>query len=226
MTTINTIEDLARILREQPSWAEAMRALLLTQELLDLPARFDRFVEIQQETNQLTARRLNAIEERLDGLEGRMGNIEGRMGNIEGRMGNIEGSQYERGIRNRAINRTRTVLGLEIPRVVMHQEGMVDPQLNSAVERALQDGRVPRGGCDGLLEADLVISGRDNRHAVIEVSITADADDITRARERAGVMALVTGGTVTPVVITSRLDPAQSAQAEVEGVRVFVIPYP
>ena len=219
MTTINTIEDLARILREQPTWAEAMRSLLLTQELLDLPARFDRFVEIQQETNQLTARRLNAIEERLDGLEG-------RMGNIEGRMGNIEGSQCERGIRNRAINRTRTVLGLESPRVVMHQEGMVDPQLNSAVERALQDGRVPRGGCDGLLEADLVISGRDNRHAVIEVSITADADDITRARERAGVMALVTGGTVTPVVITSRLDPAQSAQAEVEGVRVFVIPYP
>ena len=75
MTTINTIEDLARILREQPTWAEAMRALLLTQELLDLPARFDRFVEIQQETNQLTARRLNAIEERLDGVEGRMGNL-------------------------------------------------------------------------------------------------------------------------------------------------------
>ena len=223
MTTINTIEDLARILREQPTWAEAMRALLLTQELLDLPARFDRFVEIQQETNQLTARRLNAIEERLGNVEGGLENLNGRMGNLEGRMGNIEGSQYERGIRNRAINRTRTVLGLERPRVVMHQEGMVDPQLNSAVERALQDGRVPRGGCDGLLEADLVISARDNRHAVIEVSITADADDITRARERAGVMALVTGGTVTPVVITSRLDPAQADQ---EGVRVFVIPYP
>ena len=113
MTTINTIEDLARILREQPTWAEALRALLLTQELLDLPARFDHFVQVQQETNQLTDRRLNAIEPFLDGLEGRMGNI--------------EGSQYERGIRNRAINRTRTVLGFERPRVVMHQEGMVDP---------------------------------------------------------------------------------------------------
>ena len=90
----------------------------------------------------------------------------------------------------------------------------------------LRDGRVPRGGCDCLLEADLVISARDNRHAVIEVSITTDAEDITRARERAGVTALVTGGTVTPVVITSRLDPAQSAQADREGVRVFVIPYP
>ena len=52
MTTINTIEDLARILREQPTWAEALRALLLTQELLDLPGRFERFVETQREFNQ------------------------------------------------------------------------------------------------------------------------------------------------------------------------------
>ena len=69
-----------------------------------------------------------------------------------------------------------------------------------------------------------MISARDNRHAVIEVSITED--DISKAKERSGILADVTGGTVTPVVITSRLDQAQSAQAEAEGVRVFVIPYP
>ena len=51
MTTINTIEDLARILRDQPTWAEVLRALLLTQELLDLPGQFDRFVEAQREFN-------------------------------------------------------------------------------------------------------------------------------------------------------------------------------
>ena len=51
MTTINTIEDLARILRDQPTWAEALRALLLTQDLLELPGRFDRFVQAQQEFN-------------------------------------------------------------------------------------------------------------------------------------------------------------------------------
>ena len=35
MTTINTIEDLALILRDQPTWAEALRALLLTSKMLD-----------------------------------------------------------------------------------------------------------------------------------------------------------------------------------------------
>ena len=34
---MTTIEDLARILQDQPTWAEVLRALLLTQELLDLP---------------------------------------------------------------------------------------------------------------------------------------------------------------------------------------------
>ena len=51
-----------------------------------------------------------------------------------------------------------------------------------------------------------MISARDNRHAVIEVSITED--DISKAKERSGILADVTGGTVTPVVITSRLDQA------------------
>ena len=205
MTTIQTIEDLARILREQPTWAEALRALLLTQELLDLPARFDRFVEIQQETNHLTDRRLNSID---------------------GRMGNLEGAQYERSVQNKALAYTQLTLGMDAPHVALNQASLLDPQFNNTVSQALREGRVSREDFASLFDADLVISARDNRHAVIEISITLDADDITRARERSTIMESVTGGTVTPMVITSRLDPAQSAQAEREGVRVFVIPYP
>jgi hypothetical protein len=77
-----------------------------------------------------------------------------------------------------------------------------------------------------LFEADLIITADDNRHAVIEVSITADHDDIDRAKNRAGILSAITGGTVTPVVITSRLNPAQVAQAEAAGVTTFVMSYP
>ena len=59
MTTINTIQDLLRLLDENPEWVDALRARLLTQELLELPeqlalltaevrdlgAKVDRFVE-------------------------------------------------------------------------------------------------------------------------------------------------------------------------------------
>ena len=41
MTTINTIEDLVRILRDQPTWAEALRALLLTDRPLNAKETLD-----------------------------------------------------------------------------------------------------------------------------------------------------------------------------------------
>ena len=49
---------------------------------------------------------------------------------------------------------------------------------------------------------------------------------IDRAKTRAGVLTAITGGAVTPVVITSRPDQAQSAQAEAAVVTTFVTSYP
>ncbi len=47
--TINSVEDLIRVLDENPEWMEALRARILTRELLELPERFSRFVaEMQQ----------------------------------------------------------------------------------------------------------------------------------------------------------------------------------
>ena len=37
MTTINTIEDLFKLLDENPQWTEALRARLLTRELVQWP---------------------------------------------------------------------------------------------------------------------------------------------------------------------------------------------
>ena len=212
MTTINTIEDLARILRDQPTWAEALRALLLSQDLLDLPGRFNRFVEAQQETNRLTALRLDGIDAQLNSLDGRMGNL--------------QGGQYERSVRNKALARSVNALGFEGPYVALNQDGLTDPRLTSAIAQAIRDGLVTHNGSGDLYEAALIISDQDNRHAVFEVSLTADQDDIDRAKTRAGILAAITQGAVTPVVITSRLNPAQSAQAEAAGVTTFVIPYP
>ena len=69
MTIINTIEDLARIVRDPPTWAEVLRALLLTQELLPVSGWLDRFDQTrqgfnqaQQETNQLNDQQPNGIE--------------------------------------------------------------------------------------------------------------------------------------------------------------------
>ena len=43
MTTVNDFVDILRIIREQPEWAEALRAALLSREVLELPQRLAEF---------------------------------------------------------------------------------------------------------------------------------------------------------------------------------------
>ncbi len=239
MTTINTIEDLVRILREQPAWAEAVRAVLLTEDLLDLPARFDRFIQSQEETNQRqeeTNRRLSELitqqsemlaelKEISDDTRQRLTSLEGRFTRLEGRFGNFEGAQYEGMVRTKALARTHIQFGFEAPYVALHQEGLAAPSLVSAITHAIRESLVTIADSGDLFETDLIISDEENRHAVFEISLTADAHDIRRAKQRANILDTITGGGVTPVVITARIDDARSEQAEAEGVTVFVIPY-
>ena len=245
MTTINTIEDLARLLREQPTWAEAMRALILSEDLLDLPARFERFMEAQAEYNaRLTQfveeqRQFNAdqqqfnVDQRQLNSELRQVNAEQRqisadisrrLGHVEGRLGNLEGGQFERNARAKALARSIVSFGFESAYVALTQDGVTDPRLTSSVDRAIGNGSVTRDGLVNLYQADLVISAARNRHMVVEISITADNSDIQRARARAKILADITGGEVTPAVLTAILPEPQKEQAEAENVTVFVIP--
>lgn len=69
MTTINSREDFLRALAENPQWKEAVRAQLLGEDLLQLPARFEAFVERMdafiEEQRQRNAR-LDVFVERMD----------------------------------------------------------------------------------------------------------------------------------------------------------------
>ena len=47
MTIINTQEDFLRALTENPQWREAVRALILGEEMMRLPVKFDTFVETE-----------------------------------------------------------------------------------------------------------------------------------------------------------------------------------
>lgn len=240
MTTINTIEDLVRILREQPAWAEAVRSVLLSDDLLDLPARFDRFVQSQEETNRYLSEMLSQQSELLakqselltelkeisEDNRQRLNSLESRANRTEGRLGNLEGGQYERNIRAKALARCQLRYGFQGVYYALTQDGIADSRLLSAVGHALNEGLVSTADIGNLYEADLIISDENNRHAVFEVSITADDHDIQRAKQRADSLHAVTGGSTIPVVITARIDDTYHAQAEEEGVSVFVVPYP
>ena len=76
MTTINNIADLVRIIREQPEWADAIRSILLSQELLELPERFAKFT-------QRVDQKFEAMDQRFDGLTEQVGSLNQRVGSLD-----------------------------------------------------------------------------------------------------------------------------------------------
>ena len=219
MTTINSIGDLVRILKEQPEWADTIRGILLSAELLNLPAQFAEFVRVTQEHNQL-------INQRLERLEDRMDRVETRLVRLEGRVGNLEGSDYERKVRYRILARAQRRFGLENAYLALTQNDPEAPQLSSAVARAINAGSITSEQSEDLHDTDIIISAQGNRHVAVEVSMTADEFDVERAKRRAAILRTVTDGTVAPVVITANPAGVKQDQTAEQEVAAFVIQYP
>ena len=72
MATINTIQDLLRLLDENPEWVDALRARLLTQELLELPEKFAQFATRVDHFVEATNKRFDALEASQTRLEADM----------------------------------------------------------------------------------------------------------------------------------------------------------
>ena len=227
MTIINDISDLVRILRDDPAWAEAVRSVLLTQELQSLPERFDRFVELTRENNELVNRRLERLEEGQQRLEEGQQRLENRMDRMEGRLGNLEGSDTERRARENILNIAKDELDLSRGSILLARGRDTSPQFLGSIEAAEAQGLISESQADHVLLADIIIRARrgvDRRyvHGVFEVSRTIGQNDIRRARDRADAVAAATGEEAVAAVIGGTIRPPQRAQAEELDVRVLI----
>ncbi len=91
MTTINNIADLLKILQEQPEWAEAIRSALFSQEMLDLPARFARFVELTEENHRLINARLDRLDEQMAQMQGQINQMQGQIAQMQEQINQVQG---------------------------------------------------------------------------------------------------------------------------------------
>ena len=68
MTTINNIQDLIQLLRDQPNWAAELRGILLSDELKDLPAAVRELAQAVRDSAERTGQRLAALESVTEAL--------------------------------------------------------------------------------------------------------------------------------------------------------------
>ena len=234
MTTINDISDFARIIREQPEWADTIRSLLLGKELLELPARFAEFVELTNRNFQLVYERQERLEsdmvevkDRLSGLETDVSILRTDMNLVKGKLDNAVGANYELkvtksigGVIGTSYRRVRVLQGLP---------SGPSPEFMDLVADAEDDGVITDEQCLQIQQLDLVMTGRrksDGAEVYIagEVSITVGENDITRAAQRAVMLSAAVGQPVEPVVIATQIDEARTALAAANNVAVFLVP--
>ncbi len=250
MTTINDISDLARILRERPEWADTIRGILLGQELLELPERFARFVELTSENFRLVHERLDHLETDVAEVKTDMAEvktdvarntadiaeiktdvaeIKTRMNRIDGRMDRGFGTNYAIKVEKNIRSIAGQYLGLRRIRVLRGVYSPADREIEDRIEQAEEGGNFTSEEIDGLWRSDLILSGRDkstgaDTYIVVETSITVGDSDIARARARAGTLSSILGQPVMPAVVGANVDADRTATAALEGVSLAIEP--
>ena len=208
MTTINDIGDLVRVLREQPEWAEALRGVLLSRELLELPEEFAQFVK-------LTNANFQTVNARLERLETDVAEIRRDVVDIRRDLAPIKGAHA----RNGALRATRRMART----IGCRQVDVVDQDdLGDMADAGDTSGLEPTE-LRSFENADIVTRAADRetgqiRYLAIEASFTANPDDARRAVRNAEYLTRFTGYPATAMVASVRVNP--QVQPDIDSGRV------
>ena len=222
MTTINDISDLIRIIRQDPDWAEALRSVLLSKELLALPETFAAFVSETRENSRLVNQRLHAIETNVADLTSSQASMGGDLSRLAGR-------DYESYAAWRAPLMVANLLDLHTVKTLSSTSET--QWLDDLALRAQLDGDITHAEALQLQAADLVLESltlptnmppsmtlepqetnpaREGRgpelYLLAEISMTIQERDVTRAVDRAAILQKATGTKTKPLLIGTVLE--------------------
>ena len=186
---IDTFEDLLRILDENPEWVEALRARLLTKELLELPARFAEYVKSNDE-------RWDRNDERLEGLESRFDRWEQDMGRLRAR--HARDSVIEQADLVARDLGYRKVRSLTTADLLDMSDDADTSDISTANLRSFRRA-------DLIMEAKRLDTG-EIHYIAVEVSYTANGRDTRRATRNAGYLTRFTGKQALAVISGIRKD--------------------
>ena len=192
MTTINTIEDLTRLLRENPEWRDEVRRVLLTDELLQLPQRIAEYAEasdrrlaaVEQEMHKLSAQ----LAEFVESTSRRFEAVELTLRVHSNDIGELKGISLEHRLYNRGISQVATLLKVRNSRRVRVAEADDNSaEFNSAIYEAEDQGTLSEQEYLRLLDTDMIVrsSRRGSSRPVfipIEASYTIARADIDKVK--------------------------------------------
>ena len=90
MTTINNIQDLIQLLRDQPQWADELRGILFSDEIKDLPAAVRDLAQAVRDSAEHTGQRLAALESLTEQLPDRTQAVETKVDGLQTQVNTLE----------------------------------------------------------------------------------------------------------------------------------------
>ena len=189
MTTINSVDDLLRLLDENEEFLAAVRHKILTEELIRLPLEFDEFKKDTEKKFDRIDRRFDRVDRRLDSLRG---------------------YALEDAMASRLRQRVGRLLNLKRVRVIWQARRPVQPlrrseNFHDSLEAALNDGRISDSEYTRIEDTDLVVTALRNSddsrvYIPVEASGTINDDDISCARHSAGILSNMYNEDAIPAV--------------------------
>ncbi len=207
MTTINNQDDFLQALRDNPLWREAVRAEILSNELMALPGKFDVFVEkMTAFTEQMTAfteqqKRFNEEQKQLNQtVAAHLERIDARFQRMENDISTVKAAH----VRYEFLKSVAVIaLGLKLEYVKTLTQTELVKMYNAA------GGDLEPGEVMSFCQADAIIEatdGKDTVYVAAEISYTADQRDSSRSMRNARLLKQYTGRKAIPAVASFRND--------------------
>ena len=240
MTTINTMQDLTRLLRENPEWRDEIRRELLTEELLELPQRFAEYAKvtdqrldiIEQKVDTLTDN-LNTLTENVNALTHNVIALTGRVDTLGYRVDSLRGYTLEQRLptqlpplASREFD-VRRVYPIWVPGIQPQNDR--SQEFQDRLEQAVEDGAITDDDETRLRVTDLVMrsqrkADRSTLWFAVEASGIINYEDITRARRSANALAKIYGQDAVPIVYGYQIQDEQRELSNQLEVTVFLDP--
>ncbi len=171
---IETFDDILNVLRQRTEWLEELRRIILTEELIALPQKFETFLQ----------KDFKPLKVKVDKIEEDIAVLKQDVAVLKQDVASLKGNDFERTVRERA----PAYLGRLIRRCrVIGFESLADK-----LEDAVDLGLIREDEKDEALLLDVIVMGKlkTGKDVVlaVEVSLKVDIEDVRRAAKRAEIV--------------------------------------
>lgn len=224
-TPINTFQDILNAMEREPALRDALRRHILDEEFLQMPARL---IKIEADIEELKAGQarlesnvstlkedvstlkedMTTVKEDVSTLKEDMTAVKQEVATMGGNVSRLAGTDYE--TRATGLARRHIFREMGIPGALVFSTAKNPERLRALADEAIEARILDDRNADDMERADIVLTASQPDGTAVyllgEISITANKDDVEKARRRAALLATATGIKCLPIVLAEEAE--------------------